>query len=120
MAVLTKATYESLAEKIGNAYASQKAALPYVASGLAEVVLLSDADQEYDMLFAWYNTNVSLNTSLNSTSSFTVLASSLNAHAELRSGQTLTAFLTDEGITVTSNFAIVSKAAGWDVDAFIA
>lgn len=120
MAVLTKATYESLAEKIGNAYAAQKSGLPYIASGLAEVVLLSDADQEYDMLFAWYNTNASLNTSLNSTSSFIVLASSLNAHAELRSGQTLTTFLTDEAISVTSDFAIVSKAAGWDVDAFIA
>jgi len=120
MAVVTKATYESLANKIGNAYAAQKAAVPYIASGLAEVLNLDDADQEYDMLFAWYNAEANAVNTFENTSNLTSLAASLNAHAELRSGQTLTAFLTAETITVSSDFAEVSKDAGWNVDAFIA
>lgn len=120
MAVVTKATYESLAGKIGNAYAAQAGAVPYIASGLAEVVALDDADQEYDMLFAWYDTDAKSATLFSNTSSFVALASSLNTHAELRSGKTLSTFLTDESISVSSDFAVVSKDAGWDVDAFIA
>lgn len=120
MAVVTKATYESLSEKIGNAFASQKGSIPYIASGLAEVLVLDDADQEYDLLASWYTSNGNASTAYNDTGGFVSLATSLNTHVETRSGKTLTTFLTDEGISVTSDFAEVSKAAGWDVDAFIA
>jgi len=120
MAVITKATYESLAGKIGNAYAQQAGAVPYIASGLAEVVALDDSDQEYDMLFAWYNTDANATTTFSNTSNFTGLATSLNAHAELRSGLPLTTWLTNESVVVTSDFAVISKDAGWDVDAYIA
>jgi len=120
MAVVTKATYESLSEKIGNAYSAQKGAVPYIASGLAEVLVLDDADQEYDLLGNWYRANANAAGVFENTSDFLSLATSLNAHAETRSGKTLTTFLTDESITVTSDYAEVSKDAGWDIDAYIA
>jgi hypothetical protein len=120
MAVISKAVYESLAEKVGNSYAAQLGSIPYIASGLAEVVALDDNDQEYDLLFTWYNVNAGASAQFSATYNFIPLAASINTHAELRSGKTLTQYLTDEAITVTSDFAIVSKAAGWDVDAFIA
>ena len=120
MAVVTKATYESLSEKIGNAYASQKGASLYIASGLAEVLVLDDADQEYDLLASWYTSNNEATTRFSNTGSFVGLATALNNHAELRSGTSLTTWLTAQGITVTADFAEVSKDAGWDVDAYIA
>lgn len=120
MAVVTKATYESLSNKIGSAYAAQKGAVPYIASGLAEVLVLDDADQEYDLLGSWYNANADSSDTFSNTSNFLGLATALNTHAELRSGKALTTFLTDESISVSSDFAEVSKDAGWDVDAYIA
>jgi len=120
MAVVTQATYESLSEKIGNAYSAMEAAIPYIASGLAEVLVLDDADQEYDLLGSWYDANASSSTIFSNTANFTALASTLNTHAELRSGSALATWLTAQGITVTADFAVVSKAAGWDVDAYIA
>jgi hypothetical protein len=119
MAVVSKTTYESLAGYIGDAYGAQAGSIPYIQSGLDEVVNLDDADQEYDNLTQWYNTNETRETLAN-TANFTSLASALNAHVELRSGETLSQWLTDEGVTVSSNFAEVSKAAGYDVDDFIA
>jgi len=118
MAVVLKATYENLAGFIGNAYGAQKGAIPYIQSGLDEVVNLDDADQEYDNLTQWYNTDAN-SANLANTSSFSALAQALNAHVELRSGSTLAQWLTDEGITVSSDFAEVSKDAGYDVDDFI-
>ena len=120
MSVVTQATYESLSEKIGNAFGAQKGTIPYIASGLAEVLVLDDADQEYDLLASWYTSNVNAGTAFNDPGSFLALATALNTHAEIRSGKTLTTFLTDESISVSSNYAIVSKAAGWDIDAYIA
>ena len=120
MGVVTKATYESLSDYIGNAYGAQKAASPFIASGLEEIVNLDDADQEFDLLFTFYQTDAGADSLFNSTSNFTSLASSLNGHVELRSGKSLTGFLTDEGILVSENYAIISKDAGFDIDAFIA
>ena len=117
MAVVTKTTYENLADYIGNAYGASAGAAPYIASGLEEVVNLDDADQEYDMLSAWYNTNES---SFGTTDPFLSVASALQNHVELRNGTTIATFLTDEGILVIADFATVSKDAGFDVDAFIA
>jgi len=117
MAVVTKTTYENLADYIGNAYAAASGAAPYITSGLEEVVNLDDADQEYDMLSAWYNTN---QTSVVSTDAFISIASSLQNHVELRNGTTVAAFLTAQSILVSADFAAVSKDAGYDVDAFIA
>lgn len=118
MAVVSKTTYETLAGYIGNAYGSQKLAAPYIASGLEVVVNLDDADQEYDNLAQWYESNDGGNFA--STDNFTNLAAALNNHVEIRNGTTLAQFLTDEGITVSADFAEVSKDAGFDVDDFIA
>jgi len=120
MAVVTKATYESLSDYIGNAYGSQKGVQPFIASGLEEIVNLDDADQEYDMLFAFYQADQGANSTFLATTNFIALAAALNNHVELRSSKTLTQFLTDEGILVSEDFASVSKDAGFDIDAFIA
>jgi len=119
MGVVTKATYESLSDHIGSAYGAQKGAAPFIASGLEEIVNLDDADQEFDMLFTFYQIDAASDSLFNSTSNFTSLAGALNNHVELRSSKSLTEFLTDEGITVSADYAVVSKAAGFNVDAFI-
>jgi hypothetical protein len=119
MSVVSKTTYESLADYIGLAYGAQRASIPYVESGLTVVVNLDDADQEYDNLYQWYNANENRD-NLASTTNFTSLAGALNAHVETRSGKTIAQFLTDESITVSSDFAEVSKDAGYDIDDFIA
>jgi hypothetical protein len=119
MGVVTKATYESLSDDIGNAYGSQRAAQPFIASGLEEIVNLDDADQEFDLLFTFYQANQGAASTFLSTTNFVALAAALNNHVELRSGKSLTEFLTDEGILVSEDFAVVSKDAGFDVDAFI-
>lgn len=118
MAVVSKTTYETLADYIGNAYGAQKDSIPYIESGLDVVVNLDDADQEYDNLTQWYDTN-SNSASLSSTSNFVPLAAALNGHVVTRNGTTLAQYLTDEGITVSADFAEVSKDSGYDVDDFI-
>jgi hypothetical protein len=54
MSVVSKATYESLSTTIGDAFGAQKGAIPFISSGLTEVVELDDADQEFDLLFSFY------------------------------------------------------------------
>ena len=118
MAVVTKSTYESLSDKIGEAFSAQKASVPYITSGLNEVLYLEDADQEYDLLASWYNANEGTSI-FNAPDRFVPLASSLNNHVQLRSGKALTTWMTDESVLVSSDFAVVSKASGFNVDAFI-
>jgi len=118
MAVVTKTTYETLAGYIGDAYSAQVSAAPYIASGLSEVLGLDDADQEYDMLASFYELDATLEGTLSNTSNYTNVARTLQRHVELRTGSTIAQFLTDNSITVSSGFATVSKAAGFDVDSY--
>jgi hypothetical protein len=120
MAVVTKATYESLSDKIGNAYAAQRGAIPYISSGLTEVVELDDADQEFDLLFSFYTLDANADNVYDNTANLIGVTSALQNHILLRSGKTLDDYLTDEGILVSSDFASVSKDAGFDIDGFIA
>lgn len=104
MSVVTKATYESLQQKIADSFSAVKGASPQIASGLQEIVDLDDADQEFDLLFSFYNLNNSTTSVFEDTTNFIAVTAALQNHVELRSGSTITQFLTDQGILVDADF----------------
>ena len=115
-------TYETLANSIGDAYAASKAVQPFIQSGLDIVLLLDQAEQEYDLLPTWFTTNDNSTRTTNDPSSFTPLAIALNNHITLRTGLDVNTYLSEEEtrlaitIELSSDFAIVSQVSGTLID----
>lgn len=115
-------TYETLANSIGDAYAASKSVLPFIQSGLDIVLLLDQAEQEFDLLPSWFNTRESVTRVNEDPSSFTPLAIALNNHITLRTGLDVNVYLANEetrlaiDIELSSDYAIVSQVSGTLID----
>jgi len=110
--------YVELANIIGDAFLSQQIVAPVIESGLNIVVLLDQADQEFDLLNSWYTAEQTLSALAGSSSNFLQLAQTLNRHIETRTGLSVNVYLANEsvGAEISCEFAKVSKDAGTTID----
>ena len=116
MAVISGDDYYSLSSNLGNAYATQTSAIGYVDSGLREVVLLDDEDQEYDLLYDFYNAREQVTGTLSSPVNYTSSVRALNNHVINRSGMDLNVWLSTNGVKVTQDYATLSGLVGFTID----
>jgi hypothetical protein len=111
--------YQSLADNISDAYTAQLTSADVIESGLNIVLLLDQKDQEYDLLPPYYTTDANLSSILGQTTNYQSVTLALQNHVVNRGQTTVADYYTEHGITVTEEFAAISKAVGYDVDAFI-
>jgi len=116
MAVISGDDYYSLSSLLGDAYSTQTTAIGYVDSGLREVVLLDDEDQEYDLLYDFYNLRDQITAVLSSPANYASAVRALNNHVINRSGMDLNVWLSTNGVKVTQEYATLSGLIGFTID----
>jgi hypothetical protein len=118
--LIAGADYQFLADNISDAYTAQLTSSDVIETGLDHVLKLDQKDQEYDLLPPYYTTDQNLDSILGQTTNYEQVTLALQNHVVNRGQTTVPEYYTTNGITVTEEFAAISKAVGYDVDAFIA
>ena len=113
------ADYQFLADNISDAYIAQLTSVDVIETGLDHVLHLDQKDQEFDLLPPYYTTNDNLQAVLGQSVNYESVTLALQNHVVNRGQTTVQEYYTANGITVTEEFAKISKAVGYDVDAFI-
>lgn len=117
--LIAGADYQFLADNISDAYIAQLTSVDVIETGLDHVLHLDQKDQEYDLLPPYYTTNDNLVSVLGQTVNYESVTLALQNHVVNRGQTTVQQYYIDHNITVTEEFAQISKAVGYDVDAFI-
>lgn len=117
--LIAGADYQFLADNISDAYIAQLTSVDVIETGLDHVLHLDQKDQEYDLLPPYYITNDNLVSVLGQTVNYESVTLALQNHVVNRGQTTVQQYYIDHNITVTEEFAQISKAVGYDVDAFI-